>query len=162
MDILVPRIYHGYTSIDIPCISMDIRGIYMMDIHGYPCIYHVYPPRWIYMVYISMDILVHLGYPRDIDQDGIYMGYTWNIPCIYMKSGFQMRPGLSESPVRVARLSESHAARVACPTRIRLPDSDWPVRVACLSRLSESPVRVARPSRLFESLCVRRARANSS
>ena len=36
---------------------------------------------------ISMDI--H-GYPRDIDQDGIYMGYTWNIPCIYMKSGFQM------------------------------------------------------------------------
>ena len=41
-----PRdIDQGYTSIDIPCISMDIRGIYMMDIHGYPCIYHVlYPP----------------------------------------------------------------------------------------------------------------------
>jgi hypothetical protein len=36
---------------------------------------------------ISMNI--H-GYPRDIDQDGIYMGYTWNIPCIYIKSGFQM------------------------------------------------------------------------
>ena len=29
---------------------------------------------------ISMDI--H-GYPRDIDQDGIYMEYTWNIPGIY-------------------------------------------------------------------------------
>ncbi len=76
----IPRIYHGYTSIDIPCISMDIRGIWIsmyipgistpLDIHG-----------------ISMDI--H-GYPRDIDQDGIYMGYPWNIPCIYMKSGFQM------------------------------------------------------------------------
>jgi hypothetical protein len=67
---------YPWISMDIPCISngVDIRGI-SMDIH------HVYIPR------ISMDI--H-GYPRDIDQDGIYMGYTWNIPCIYMKSGFQM------------------------------------------------------------------------
>jgi hypothetical protein len=31
-------------------------------------------------------------YPRDIDQDGIYMEYTWNIPGIYMKLGFQMYP----------------------------------------------------------------------
>jgi len=59
-------IHDGYTwiSMYIPGIStpLDIPGI-SMDIHGYP---------------------------RDIDQDGIYMGYTWNIPCIYMKSGFQM------------------------------------------------------------------------
>jgi hypothetical protein len=81
----IPRIYHGYTSIDIPCISMYIRGIYMMDIHGYPCIPGISTPLDI--PGISMNI--H-GYPRDIDEDGIYMGYTWNIPCIYIKSGFQM------------------------------------------------------------------------
>jgi hypothetical protein len=61
---------------------MDIRGISMIDIHGYPCIYHGVDIHG-----ISMDM--H-GYPRDIDQDGKYMGYTWKIPCIYMKSGFQM------------------------------------------------------------------------
>jgi hypothetical protein len=36
---------------------------------------------------ISMDIRV---YPMNIGQDSIYMGYTWYIPCIYWKSGFQM------------------------------------------------------------------------
>ncbi len=41
---------------------------------------------------ISMDIQV---YPMDIDQDGIYMRYTWNIPCIYLKSGFQMDSDVS-------------------------------------------------------------------
>jgi hypothetical protein len=30
----IPRIYHGYTSNDIPCISMDIPRIYLVDIHG--------------------------------------------------------------------------------------------------------------------------------
>ena len=47
----------------------------MMDIHGYPCIYQVYPPRWIYMVHpwINMDI------------PGISMrtAYTWDIPGIF-------------------------------------------------------------------------------
>ncbi len=85
----IPRIYHGYTSIDIPCISMDIRG---------PCISIMYIPRIstpLDIHGISMDI--HC-YPMDIDQDGIYMGYTWNIPCIYIKSGFQMLSNLSEAP----------------------------------------------------------------
>jgi hypothetical protein len=52
-----------------------------MDIHVYTTYIHPVGYPW-----ISMDI--H-GYPMNIDQDGIYMGYTWNIPCIYMKSGFQ-------------------------------------------------------------------------
>ena len=75
----IPRIYHGYTSIDIPYISMYIRGIYMMDIHGYLCIYQIYPPRWIYLVYpwIYMDILgisIRTAYTWDIH--GIFHVYT--------------------------------------------------------------------------------------
>jgi hypothetical protein len=30
----MPRIYHVYTSNDIPCISMDITCMYCMDIQG--------------------------------------------------------------------------------------------------------------------------------
>jgi hypothetical protein len=64
-------VYTWYIQDGYTWISMYIPGISTpLDI---PC--------------ISMNI--H-GYPRDIDKDGIYMGYTWNIPCIYMKSGFQM------------------------------------------------------------------------
>ncbi len=64
-------VYTWYIHDEYTWISMYIPGISTpLDIHG-----------------ISMDI--H-GYPRDIDEDGIYMGYTRNIPCIYMKSGFQM------------------------------------------------------------------------
>ncbi len=65
---------------------MDIRGIYMMDIHGYPCIYHVYPLRWIYMVYpwISEYILwisFRTAYTWDIHGifHGIYMVYPMYI-----------------------------------------------------------------------------------
>jgi hypothetical protein len=67
---------HGYTWYfhdEYTWISMYIPGISTpLDIHG-----------------ISMDIMIH-GYPRDIDEDGIYIWYTRNIPCIYMKLGFQM------------------------------------------------------------------------
>ena len=55
----IPRIYHGNTSNDIPCISMDTPRMYLVE-----WIYVVYP--WIYHVY-----------PMYIGQDGIYMGYTW-------------------------------------------------------------------------------------
>jgi hypothetical protein len=62
---------------------MDIHVVYTRYIHPVARDIHG----------ISMDI--H-GYARDIDEDGIilvvYMGYTRNIPCIYMKSGFQMYP----------------------------------------------------------------------
>ncbi len=57
----------------------------------YPCIYHVYPLRWIYMVY---SCIYHV-YPMYIGQDGIYMGHTWDIPCIYRKSVFQMYDSLT-------------------------------------------------------------------
>ncbi len=66
-----PWIYHVYTC-----------WIYVV----YPCIYHVYPLRSIYMVYTC----IYHVYPMYIGQDGIYMGYTWYIPGIYRKSGFQM------------------------------------------------------------------------
>ena len=83
----IPRIKHGYTSIDIPCISMYIRGIYMMDIHGlcdgYLCIYHVYPPRWIYIVYpwISEYIpwISNHYYRSGRHIHGIYMEYSMYI-----------------------------------------------------------------------------------
>jgi hypothetical protein len=55
----IPRIYHVYTSTDIPCIYKDIPRISSVDIPG-----------------ISLDI------PRistTLDIHGIYM----DIPCIY-------------------------------------------------------------------------------
>jgi hypothetical protein len=67
----IPRIYHGYTSNDIPCISMDIPGIYLVDIHG-----------------ISMDI------PRIstlLDIHGISELYPWisvYIPCISVRTAY--------------------------------------------------------------------------
>ncbi len=91
----IPHLYHGYTSIDIPCISMYIHGYTWYIYDGYTWI-SMYIPRIstpLDIPGISMDI--H-GYPRDIDQDCIYMGYTWNIPCIYMKSGFQMEAAFGE------------------------------------------------------------------
>ena len=86
-----PRIYHVYTSNDIPCISMDIPCIYFvdilfisldihgisttMDIHGIsmdiiPCIYFVD------ILCISLDI--H-GISTTMDIHGI----SKDIPCIY-------------------------------------------------------------------------------
>jgi hypothetical protein len=67
----IPRIYHGYTSNDIPCISMDIPPIYLVDIHGIS----MYIPRISTLSDthgIFMDIHV---YPMYIGQDSIYMGY---------------------------------------------------------------------------------------
>ncbi len=88
----IPFIYHGYPSNDIPCIFMDIPGIYLVtvDMHGIsivrtidiPCISTRLDIKGIFM-----DIHV---YPMYIGQDGIYMEYTLYIPGIYRKSGFQM------------------------------------------------------------------------
>ena len=63
------------------------------------------PLRWIYVVY---PWIYHV-YPMHIGQDGIYMGYTWYIPGIYRKSGFQMLP-LGGASVDTRR-------RVACHRR---------------------------------------------
>jgi hypothetical protein len=82
----IPHIYHGYTSNDIPCISMDIRGIYMMDntdiyvyttyihpvgyhdtwyIHGYPSISHGYRSgRHIHGTYMEYSMyILEIGVP---------------------------------------------------------------------------------------------------
>ncbi len=60
----IPRIYHVYTSNDIPCISLDILCIHLLEIHGIfkdiPCIstpmdihgISMYIPR-IYNVYVG-------------------------------------------------------------------------------------------------------------
>ncbi len=58
---------------------------------------------------ISIDTRV---YSMNIGQDGIYMGYTWYIPCIYWKSVFQMKlelegRGISDSIQVVRRFSRS-------------------------------------------------------
>jgi hypothetical protein len=78
----IPRIYHGYTSNDIPCISMDIPRIYLVDI---PCI-SMYIPRIstpLDICGIPMDIpcISHVYRPgRHIH--GIYVVYTRYIPKI--------------------------------------------------------------------------------
>ncbi len=69
---------HGYT--------WYIPGGYTWYIHGYTTYIHSIGYTW-YIGTISMDIRVYSMY---IGQDGIYMGYTWHIPCIYQKLGFQM------------------------------------------------------------------------
>ena len=85
-----PRIYHVYTSNDIPCISMDVPCIYFvdipcisLDIHGISTIKDMYG--------ISKDIpCIYHTYTIHMDQDTIWMVYTRHIPGIYQKSGFQM------------------------------------------------------------------------
>ena len=69
------------------------------------------------------------GYPRDIDQDGIYMGYTWNIPCIYIKSGFQMTACSTETVGLKFTARPAALAALRLPSRWRQPDfneSSWP------------------------------------
>ena len=85
-----PRIYHVYTSNDIPCISMDIPCIYFVDI---PCI-----SLDIHGISTTMDIhgiskdipCIYHTYTRHMDEDTIWMVYTRHIPGIYQKSWFQM------------------------------------------------------------------------
>jgi hypothetical protein len=54
-----------------------------MYIHGYTMYIHF---LWISMVYTW----IYHVYFMYIGKDGIYMEYTWYIPGIYRKSGFQV------------------------------------------------------------------------
>jgi hypothetical protein len=77
----IPRIYHVYTSSDIPCIYKDIPCISSMHIHGISLdtmyIHVIGYTMYIhgYTMYIP-DILVTFQYVRDIH--GIYQVYTEN------------------------------------------------------------------------------------
>ncbi len=96
----IPRIYHVYTTSDsdIPCIMIykDIHGISSVDIHGIsfkldiPCISTTFNVgSWIYHVYTWIyHVLVYTRHIGDIPI--VCLGYTWYIPGIYWKSGFQM------------------------------------------------------------------------
>ncbi len=71
----IPRIYHVYTSNDIPCISMDIPGIYLVDIRGISMdIPFIYTPLDIHG--ISMENWKYHEYSMHIGEDGIYIEYT--------------------------------------------------------------------------------------
>ena len=87
-----PRIYHVYTSNDIPCISMDIPCIYFVDI---PCIsldiHGISTQATMDIHGISKDIpCIYHTYTIHMDEDTICMLYTRHIPGIYQKLGFQM------------------------------------------------------------------------
>ncbi len=66
-------------QMDIPCISMDIPRIYLVDIHD---IHGISMPLDIHASGISMPLDIHgismyiRVYPMYIGQDGIYMGHT--------------------------------------------------------------------------------------
>jgi hypothetical protein len=76
----IPRIYHVYTSNDIPCISMDIPRIYLVDIRGYIHGYTMYIHSVGYAWYIHG--YIH-GYTTYIPYILVRTSYTWNIHSIY-------------------------------------------------------------------------------
>ena len=72
----VPRIYHVYTSNDIPCISMDTPGIYLVQVGRYTWYFHGYI---IYIHSVGYAWYIH-GYTTYVPRILVRTAYTCNIP----------------------------------------------------------------------------------
>jgi hypothetical protein len=112
----IPCVYHLYTSNDIPCISLDIPCIYLLDIHGIskdiPCIS---TPMDIHGISMDIPRIYHV-YVGRLHRYGIYHVYTRHIPKIRVPD----------------------AVLCACVLRLRNSLLCWPTRVVWALHCLES------------------------
>jgi hypothetical protein len=86
----IPRIYHGYTSNDIPCISMDIPRIYLVDIRDISIMMYIpriSTPFDIHGIFMYIPCIFHV-YRSERHIHGIYVVYTRHIPKIGVADGY--------------------------------------------------------------------------